>query len=61
MLFICTELENEDISSSTTQLSLKTITSATRNFHDENKIGEGGFGPVYKVCDVRIKFSILKV
>ncbi|KMZ66719.1 putative Protein kinase [Zostera marina] len=42
------ELENEDISSSTTQLSLKTISSATRNFHDENKIGEGGFGPVYK-------------
>ncbi|XP_031494434.1 probable LRR receptor-like serine/threonine-protein kinase At1g53430 isoform X2 [Nymphaea colorata] len=28
--------------------SLKQIKAATRNFHPENKIGEGGFGPVYK-------------
>ncbi|KAG6480632.1 hypothetical protein ZIOFF_057217 [Zingiber officinale] len=29
-------------------LSLKQIKAATRNFDPENKIGEGGFGPVYK-------------
>ena len=25
------------------------IIAATCNFSDENKLGEGGFGPVYKV------------
>ena len=27
----------------------KRIASATKNFSAENKLGEGGFGPVYKV------------
>lgn len=26
------------------------LKSATRNFTEENKLGEGGFGDVYKVC-----------
>ena len=26
-----------------------TIAKATNNFADKNKLGEGGFGPVYKV------------
>ena len=26
-----------------------TILTATNNFSDDNKLGEGGFGPVYKV------------
>ena len=30
--------------------NLENIKSATRNFHDDNKLGEGGFGSVYKVC-----------
>jgi hypothetical protein len=30
-------------------LDLSTIKSATDNFSEENKLGEGGFGPVYKV------------
>ncbi|KAK0580164.1 hypothetical protein LWI29_037317 [Acer saccharum] len=29
-------------------LDLRTIASATNNFSSENKLGEGGFGPVYK-------------
>jgi hypothetical protein len=28
---------------------LATITNATDNFSNRNKLGEGGFGPVYKV------------
>jgi hypothetical protein len=29
---------------------LETIASATNGFSADNKLGEGGFGPVYKVC-----------
>lgn len=25
------------------------LATATNNFHDSNKLGQGGFGPVYKV------------
>ncbi|XP_043699527.1 putative receptor-like protein kinase At4g00960 [Telopea speciosissima] len=30
------------------QFSLETLIAATRDFHSDNKLGEGGFGPVYK-------------
>lgn len=30
--------------------SLDRIKAATSNFSDSNKLGEGGFGPVYMVC-----------
>ena len=36
--------------------NLTTIRLATNNFSDENKLGEGGFGPVYKV-QIPIFFS----
>lgn len=29
---------------------------ATRNFSNENKLGQGGFGPVYKVCNCWVEF-----
>ena len=29
--------------------SLRSILAATNNFSEANKLGEGGFGPVYKV------------
>jgi hypothetical protein len=29
--------------------TMQTLLNATKNFHDDNKLGEGGFGPVYKV------------
>lgn len=38
-------------------LDLGTIASATENFSADNKLGEGGFGPVYKVISVSIFFS----
>ena len=28
---------------------LAAIVNATKNFSDDNKLGEGGFGPVYKI------------
>ena len=28
---------------------METLVTATENFHDDNKLGEGGFGNVYKV------------
>lgn len=33
-------------------LSLDTIAAATDNFSEENKLGEGGFGQVYKVTNL---------
>lgn len=33
--------------------SFRTITAATRNFSNENKLGQGGFGSVYKVTETQ--------
>jgi hypothetical protein len=29
---------------------MDTLLTATKNFDDENKLGEGGFGPVYRIA-----------
>jgi hypothetical protein len=44
--------ESEDTGSHFTTLSFSQIKNATDNFSTENKLGEGGFGPVYKVNGV---------
>ncbi|XP_037496544.1 putative receptor-like protein kinase At4g00960 [Jatropha curcas] len=41
-------VSNEENNGETHYFSLTTIRTATSNFSDANKLGEGGFGPVYK-------------
>ncbi|KDP21153.1 hypothetical protein JCGZ_21624 [Jatropha curcas] len=41
-------LDLEGVESQTVSFTLKLIKAATKNFDPSNKIGEGGFGPVYK-------------
>ena len=31
------------------QFTFQTLVVATKNFHPDHKLGEGGFGPVFKV------------
>lgn len=44
------EIENPDIPI----FSLKSIAMATTNFSNANKLGQGGFGPVYKVLFLNV-------
>lgn len=37
--------------------SFASVSAATNNFSDANKLGEGGFGPVYKACTKTILLS----
>ena len=40
---------NQDNGGEMHYFNLRTMQAATNNFSDANKLGEGGFGPVYKV------------
>ena len=42
-------------------MDLGTLKVATSNFLESNKLGEGGFGPVYKVFIITCKLTILNV
>jgi hypothetical protein len=49
---------SEDIQSTESLiLNLSTLRAATDNFDESNKLGEGGFGVVYKVLVISINFS----
>eukprot|EP00253_Pinus_taeda_P027673 PITA_27673 len=39
--------------------TMETLVAATRNFHDDNKLGEGGFGPVYKESERLLVYEYL--
>ena len=34
------------------------LASTTNNFHESNKLGQGGFGPVYRVMVALIEFLV---
>lgn len=40
--------------------SLVSVSAATNNFSDTKKLGEGGFGPVYKACSEVLFRNIVK-
>jgi hypothetical protein len=48
LLFSCAAANDISVVESL-QFDLATIEAATNNFSDDNKLGEGGFGAVYKV------------
>lgn len=50
------ELENDGNTGNNIKVfSFASIAAATNNFTPGNKLGEGGFGPVYKVCFQKTK------
>lgn len=60
MFFFVAELRGLELQ--TGYFSLRHIKAATGNFDAANKIGEGGFGPVYKVSTVyTLKLSFLQL
>jgi hypothetical protein len=48
-LILFSEAADEITSVESVQFDFGTIRAATDNFSDANKIGKGGFGPVYRV------------
>lgn len=54
-IILVTELRALDLQ--TGHFRLRQIKAATNNFDPANKIGEGGFGPVYKVATLTISIN----
>jgi len=50
--------EEESLNADLPTIPLTVIQHATNNFSESSKLGEGGFGPVYKVCTNCILKSI---
>ncbi|KAK8676663.1 hypothetical protein V6N13_142233 [Hibiscus sabdariffa] len=53
------EQDLKGIELQTRSFSLRQIKAATNNFDDSNKIGEGGFGPVYKAHVLKEQGNLL--
>ena len=49
IFYIFPRADFEGLELHTVSFTLKQIKVATNNFDSTNKVGEGGFGPVYKV------------
>ena len=45
---------NGKISEDLPYIDLGSLCVATKNFSDLNKLGQGGFGPVYKVIYIKL-------
>lgn len=54
-ILFSTDLKGLDLK--TGSFTLRQIKAATNNFDPANKIGEGGFGPVYKVSNIQFLIS----
>lgn len=48
----CADAQGLDLQTGT--FTLKQINAATNDFDSANKVGEGGFGPVYKVLQLNL-------
>ncbi|KAJ0017671.1 hypothetical protein Pint_10237 [Pistacia integerrima] len=53
------DLEGLDLQTCT--FTFRQIRAATKNFDSENKIGEGGFGSVYKAFDLQQKGNLMEL
>jgi hypothetical protein len=49
LLFCCAAANGITSTVESLQFNFATIEAATNNFSNDNKLGEGGFGAVYKV------------
>jgi hypothetical protein len=49
----------EGRSSELTVYDFSQVLEATGDFSEENKLGQGGFGPVYKVIEKNVIFTVL--
>lgn len=43
------------------QFPFEVLVSATKDFHPDSKLGEGGFGPVFKVKRISAKLSLFVI
>jgi hypothetical protein len=54
------EIAKEITTAESLQFDFGTIETATKKFSKDNKLGEGGFGEVYKVLDEHSFLDVLK-